>query len=122
MTAALGLSDNVTFHGFVSDAQLAKLYRQAHVFLMPALQGYGLPAIEALYRRQGLILSEDSGVVEILGGTEWVAIARGSKSGFSQAMHTMLARVERPGFFDAPLPDLPSEAGWAQDLIRRCGW
>jgi glycosyltransferase involved in cell wall biosynthesis len=122
MSADLGLSDAVIFHGFVSDEQLHSLYEKSHVFLMPAKQGYGLPAIEALYYKLGLVLSEESGVVELLENTSWVSVARGGKAGFVNALKDMLLRVNEPDFFDRPLPELPTEESWAREMIKNCGW
>ena len=118
----LGLGEQVVFHGFVSDAELQSLYARSHIFLMPAKQGYGLPAIEALYQKMGLVVSDESGVVEILGNTNWVAIARGGKPGFGAAVANMLRRVAQPGFFEQPLPDLPIEKSWAIKLIGHLQW
>ena len=122
MSADLGLSDAVIFHGFVSDEQLHALYEKSHIFLMPAKQGYGLPAIEALYYKLGLVISEESGVVELLENTSWVSIARGGKPEFVNALKDMLLRVNQPDFFDTPLPELPTEESWAGEMIRNCGW
>jgi alpha-1,3-rhamnosyl/mannosyltransferase len=45
----LGLEDMVQFLGRVSEADLANLYRGAHVFAFPSLaEGFGLPLLEAL--------------------------------------------------------------------------
>lgn len=118
----LGLGNAVMFHGFVSDEQLAELYQRSHVFLMPAKQGFGLPAIEALYQKQGVVVSDESGVIELLEDTSWVTIARGGKAGFVSAMKDMLVRVEKPGFFDQPLPQLPTEESWAKDVITYLKW
>lgn len=122
LSDSLGLGAQVVFHGFVSDEQLRALYARAHVFLMPAKQGYGLPAIEALYQKMGLVVSDESGVVEILDNTSWVAIARGGKAGFSKALGDMLGRVTQPGFFERALPDLPMEKTWAIKLIQHLQW
>ncbi len=46
----LHVDDRIHFHGFVSDAALQNLYDEADLFLMPAVQGYGIPAIESLQR------------------------------------------------------------------------
>ncbi|HTN94902.1 MAG TPA: hypothetical protein VMJ33_09990 [Gallionella sp.] len=89
---------------------------------MPAKQGYGLPAIEALYQKQAVVVSEESGVIEILEKTNWVAIAKGGKDGFTRAMKDMLTRVEKPGFFEQPLPELPTEETWARKIIEYFGW
>lgn len=122
MTNELGLSHVVTFHGFVSDQQLGDLYERSHLFLMPAKQGYGLPGLEALYRKLPVVVSEDSGVVEIFENTSWVSIARNGQPGFTAALKEMLLRVNHPEFFDIPLPNLPSEESWAREVIKYCGW
>ncbi len=119
---ALGLDEHVIFHGFVTDGELAALYARSHVFLMPAKQGYGLPAIEALYQKMGLVVSEESGVVEILDNTNWVVISRDAKAGFSKALAEMLTRVCDPGFFTQPLPELPIEKTWACKVIQHLAW
>lgn len=118
----LGLSERVVFHGFVSDEQLEALYRMAHVFLMPARQGFGLPAIEALYRRCAVVLNRESGVSEILQHTPWVLIADSGEAGFTDAVQAMLRRVRRPGLFDRPLPTLPTMDRWAGQVIEALGW
>lgn len=119
---AIGFGDSVIFHGFVTDQMLAQLYQQCHVFLMPATQGFGLPAIEALYQRLGLVVSEDSGVSEILGNTKWVVIARGGREGFTLALKEMLRRVGNKEFFEQPLPQLPTEESWARQIITYFEW
>jgi len=122
LSDALGLGDAVTFHGFVTDEQLMDLYEKSHVFLMPAKQGYGLPAIEALYQKLGLVVSDESGVVELLENTNWVTIAKGGKEGFAKATKEMLIRVGRPDFFHQLLPPLPTEKTWARNVIASFGW
>lgn len=122
LAQSLGLAERVVFHGFVSDEQLEALYRLAHVFLMPARQGFGLPAIEALYRRCAVVLNRESGVSEILDGTPWVLIAEPGEAGFTAAVQAMLRRVQRPGLFDRPLPGLPTMDRWAGEVIEALGW
>lgn len=122
LSHALGFEALVSFHGFVSDEQLKVLYEKSHVFLMPAKQGYGLPAIEALYQKMGLVVSEESGVVELLEKTNWVTIARGGEAGFATALGEMLIRVSDDGFFSQALPELPTEEAWAKKMIVALGW
>ena len=119
---SLGLADQVVFHGFVGDDQLDALYERSHVFLMPAIQGYGLPAIEALYRHSAVVMNEESGAAEILAGTPWVSVAAAGEPAFHTAVRDMLVQVAQPGFFEQPLPPLPSMQTWARDLIARLGW
>lgn len=45
----LDLQDRVVITGFISDADLGALYREASVFVLPSLfEGFGMPAVEAL--------------------------------------------------------------------------
>ena len=65
LAAELGIADRVHFQGFVPDDELQRLYDQAHLFLMPAVQGYGIPAIESLQRGIPVLLHRESGVSDI---------------------------------------------------------
>ena len=122
MTEILDISEQVIFHGFVSDDKLKELYEASHIFLMPAKQGFGLPAVEALYRKLGLVVSEESGVVELLQDTNWATIAKGGKAGFVRATKEMLLRVCESDFYQQPMPNLPTEEIWAKRIIREFGW
>lgn len=122
LSATLGLGHRVRFHGFVSDTTLTDLYQRSHVFLMPALQGYGLPAIEALYRRQGVVLNHQSGVVELLAHSRWAVVSDAGQEGFTRGVRDMLKRVLEPGFFSQDLPCLPTEEAWAKQIIGSFGW
>ena len=122
MSEMLGLSKNVIFHGFVSDDKLKDLYEASHIFLMPAKQGFGLPAIEALYSKLGVVVSDESGVVELLQDTNWATIAKGGKADFVSAIKEMLLRVCESNFYEQPLPDLPTEELWARKIISHFGW
>ena len=57
----LGVEGRVRFHGYVSDEALEQMYGEAHLFLMPAVQGYGIPAVEALTRGLPVLLHRESG-------------------------------------------------------------
>ena len=118
----LGISDRVVFHGFVSDEKLAALYANSHVFLMPAKQGFGLPAIEAVYQRMVVVVSEESGVIELLADTPWAVIAQAGEEGFARALAAYLQQRVATHDFSSPLPQLPTEAAWAQQVIRYCNW
>ena len=118
----LGLGQKVIFHGRVSDERLKNIYDAGHLFLMPAVQGYGLPALEALASGMPVILHRESGVAEILGGTPWAEVMDNAPGSLPRALSTMLGRL-RGGFFQtiAP-PAVPTEDDWAQEICRACGW
>jgi glycosyltransferase involved in cell wall biosynthesis len=97
LAATLGIADRVQFLGFVPDDQLQILYDQAHLFLMPAIQGYGIPAIESLQRGIPVLLHRESGVSDILLNTPWATVFTGG-------------------------PDHLTEEEWAEQVARLCGW
>jgi glycosyltransferase involved in cell wall biosynthesis len=118
----LGVAERVHFHGYLSDAELAQLYEGTHLFLMPAVQGYGIPAIEALSRGIPVLLHRESGVSDILRRTPWAEVIDGKEiamlSGLRQAIDRTLAGAQ----LNAPLPHLPTEDEWAARVVRLCNW
>lgn len=122
LAEALGLANRVIFHGLVSDARLGEIYGAADVFLMPAVQGYGLPALEALTRKIPVVMHAQSGVSEILGGTPWVEIITGGGETLTAGMDTMVRRLLEDVLSEQTLPDFPTESQWAEEVCRLCGW
>ncbi len=58
-----------TILGYVSDPQLRWLYTNAEAFVLPSLlEGFGMPALEAAHMGLLPIVSEDSALVEAVGG------------------------------------------------------
>jgi len=121
LTRQLGLERNVRFHGRVTDDQLETLYSEADVFVMPAVQGYGLPALEALMRRVPVVLHRDSGVSEILELTPWAAVIA-QPTDLVDALIMMRQRVEHGILKDASLPPLPTDDSWAAQIAKACDW
>jgi glycosyltransferase involved in cell wall biosynthesis len=63
-----GLQDTVVRLGFVSDLELADLYRTAEVFVFPALyEGFGLPLLEAMSVGGCVIARDASAMAEVVG-------------------------------------------------------
>lgn len=55
----------VSFTGFVSDAELGRLYREAAVFALPSVyEGFGMPAVEALSFGRPALLADATAVPE----------------------------------------------------------
>jgi glycosyltransferase involved in cell wall biosynthesis len=66
--AALGLSDDVIFPGFVPGDELPWWYRAADLFVYPSLfEGFGLPVLEALACGTPVITSAASSLPEVAG-------------------------------------------------------
>ena len=122
LAAQLGLADRVHFHGFVPDDQLHTLYARAHLFLMPAVQGYGIPAIESLQRGIPVLLHRDSGVSDILLSTPWATVLTGGPESMAPSLRTAIDSVLRGAHHGAPLPQIPTEDEWAERVAQLCRW
>jgi glycosyltransferase involved in cell wall biosynthesis len=122
LAASLGIGDRVHFHGFVPDAELEKLYDRAHLFLMPAVQGYGIPAIESLQRGIPVLLHRESGVSDILLATRWATVLYGSEGNMTTALDSAIQGALQGAHHSVPLPELPTEEDWAAKVAELCGW
>jgi len=118
----LELEQKVIFHGRVSDKRLEEIYGAAHLFLMPAVQGYGLPALEALAAGIPVILHHESGVAEILNGTPWAEVISSAPQSLGLAMSAMFARLRAGAFEGLERPEVPTEDDWARRICQACGW
>ena len=67
----LGLSDDVIVTGYVSEMELANLYRYCFAFVYPTwYEGFGLPVLEAMNFGKPVIASNVSSIPEIVGESE----------------------------------------------------
>jgi len=74
LAAQLG-EERVTVYGPMPQAELADIFKQAHIFVLPSLyEGLPLVLLEALACRCRLVATDLPGVQEVLGGVseEWV--------------------------------------------------
>jgi glycosyltransferase involved in cell wall biosynthesis len=122
MAESLGIGDRVHFHGFVSDKDLEGLFAQAHLFLMPAVQGYGIPAIESLQRGIPVLLHRESGVSDILLDTPWATVLSGGEEQMTGALHSAIDGVLQGRHHAIAQPNLPTEDTWAEQVAILCGW
>ena len=122
LAAQLGLAERVYFHGFVSDGDLQHLYDRTNLFLMPARQGYGIPAIEALQRGIPVLLHRDSGVSDILLDTPWATVFTGGPDRMTAALASAIDGLLDGRHLGVPQPHLPTEDEWAAQVARLCDW
>jgi glycosyltransferase involved in cell wall biosynthesis len=122
MAHELRLDSRVRFRGFVSDEELETLYNQSHLFLMPAVQGYGIPAIESLQRGIPVLLHRESGVSDILLHTPWATVLTGGPEEMTPRLLQAIDGVVDGRHHATPLPRLPTEDEWSEQVARLCGW
>ncbi|MEO6923553.1 MAG: glycosyltransferase [Bryocella sp.] len=122
LATSLGIASRVHFHGYVTDEQLENFFAQTHLFLMPAVQGYGIPAVEALARGIPVLLHRDSGVSDILTDTPWATIVDGGETNLLPALTSAIDHVLRDEHLTAPPPPVPTEEEWAERVATLCDW
>lgn len=89
-----GLSAKVVFPGYVSDATLGALYRQAQAYIFPSLyEGFGLPPLEAMSQGTPVMSSDASCLPEVLGNA---ALYFNPKD--VRGMLAALERLDNPAF------------------------
>lgn len=108
--------------GALSEAQLGEQWRLADVFAVSALQGYGLTALEALYRDIPTVVHTDSGVSEVLDDERLAIVVAGDEGMFVDAIVEAINRYAKNGFPEKHTSQLPSEDGWARGVANRCEW
>lgn len=122
LSVRLGIEHRVVFHGRIPDDKVDVVFANAGIFLMPAVQGYGLPALEALARGVAVVLHKDSGVSEILHGNPWVEIIEDGIEDLALAIDIMIGRISDNQLENCALPEFPHEDEWARNICIKCNW
>lgn len=96
------LADGVEFTGYVSDDELADLYRRAAAFVMPSWdEGFGLPAVEAMACGAPVAVSRGHALEEVVG------------------MAGLLFAPDRPEEIAARILEVTENRQRAEELSRR---
>jgi glycosyltransferase involved in cell wall biosynthesis len=86
---ALGLAEHVRFLGYIEDAVLPALYSGALALVMPSpLEGFGLPALEAMACGTPVIAATGGGLSEVVGDAGWLVDAFEADQ-FAEAMQRL---------------------------------
>ncbi|HEX8372223.1 MAG TPA: glycosyltransferase family 4 protein [Chthoniobacterales bacterium] len=104
IAAECGVSDRVTFMGFVPDARLADLYQACDVFVLPSKkEGFGIVFLEALACGLPVIAGNvDASGEPLLGGELGVLVDPNATNQIAAKSINLLARdQERPQLWDA---------------------
>ena len=93
----LGISGDVTFLGWVPNAELPAYYRAAAVSVIPSLEeGFGIPAAEAMGCEVAVVASDAGGLPEVVeNGVTGLVVPRGDAAALAQAIGSLLADPER---------------------------
>jgi alpha-1,3-rhamnosyl/mannosyltransferase len=87
--------------GYVSQAQLAELYRRAAALLLPSrYEGFGLPVLEAMASGTPVVLSADAALREVAGDAGLYGdLADGLRRAVAEREHYVRAGLERARLF-----------------------
>lgn len=118
----LRIGDRIHFHGFVTDEVLEEYFQNADLFLMPAVQGYGIPALEALQRGVPVMLHRESGVSDLLLDTPWATVMHGGESATVPALSQAIDSILQGKHLGITQPKFPTEEEWAQQVCMLFGY
>ena len=93
----LGIGDDVTFLGWVANADLPPYYRAAALSVIPSLEeGFGIPAAEAMGCEVAVVASDAGGLPEVVEhGVTGLVVPRGDAGALAHAIGSLLADTER---------------------------
>jgi glycosyltransferase involved in cell wall biosynthesis len=93
----LGIAADVTFLGWVPNAELPPYYRAAAVSVIPSLEeGFGIPAAEAMGCEVAVVASDAGGLPEVVeDGVTGLVVPRGDSAALARAIGSLLADPER---------------------------
>jgi phosphatidyl-myo-inositol dimannoside synthase len=93
----LGIAPDVTFLGWVPNAELPPYYRAAAVSVIPSLEeGFGIPAAEAMGCEVAVVASDAGGLPEVVeDGVTGLVVPRGDADALARAIGSLLADPER---------------------------
>lgn len=101
IAAEAGVDSRIRWHGFLSSDALDDLYRQAHAYVCPGIESFGMSAAEALSSNLPLIASDGVGVLGFAEGANEVA-RLGDPDDFRRALIAADEVLRTTGFADAP--------------------
>ena len=89
----LGIGEDVTFLGWVSNAELPPYYRAAAVSVIPSLEeGFGIPAAEAMGCEVAVVASDAGGLPEVVeDGVTGLVVPRGDSAALARAIGSLLS-------------------------------
>jgi glycosyltransferase involved in cell wall biosynthesis len=115
-------SPDVEILGSLSEAELEERWSRADLFAVPAIQGYGMPALEALYRAIPTVVHSDSGVSEVLLKEQLAIVVYGEQAAYENALADAINKVRENAFPQTPTTELPTETGSVREFAELCGW
>lgn len=116
--AALGLTDRVTFHGFLPKAQVAGLMRDSDIFVLPSLwENMPCVLLEALTSGLPVVATRVGGVPEVVASDAGVIVEPGSSAALAGGV-SQIAR-DRGNFDRGSLHEVAAARYGVEPMSRR---
>ena len=106
----------------MSERKKIDLLKKSNIFLIPAKQGYGIPALEALRYNNKLIINKESRISEILTEGDLIKISKNNYNNFFKKFRITLLLKKNNKSFNYKLHNLPNSANWSKNISNFCGW
>ncbi len=114
--AASGVSTRILRPGYVDDATLAALFRRAEVIAYPSLvEGFGMPALEALASGTPLVTTSGSSVEEVVGDAA-LLVPPADADALARALATALDDATVAGRLRAAGPARAATFTWERSI------
>jgi glycosyltransferase involved in cell wall biosynthesis len=93
----MGISETVTFPGFISDAERDRLYHVADVTTFPSLyEPFGIVALEAYAARSPVVVAQTGGLMEVVRtGETGLTVAPGNAHDLAQGILSTLQETDK---------------------------
>ena len=97
----------IKFRGFVSNKAKDKFLKKSHIFVIPAVQGYGIPALEALSYKNKLVMNKETRISEIFKNNSVISINQNNFKSFNKNFLKTLDETSnnKKANFNLILPD-----------------
>jgi len=118
----INISKKTKFYGQISENKKNKLLSNAHINLIPGVQGYGLPALESLKLGVPTVINKESRICEILKNNKMVKITKNNKSDFIKNLYNYSENLKNKKISNYKLNHLPTGETWSLAICKLCNW
>jgi glycosyltransferase involved in cell wall biosynthesis len=99
LAVEIGVRDSIRFHGYVDDQALARIYKEAHLLVMPSTgEGFGIVFLEAWKHGLPVVVGDQDASSEVVtDGVNGFCVDPGSVDEIAQAVLALLKDRDKAG-------------------------
>lgn len=122
LTKKLQIERHVNFLGYVSNRKKINFLKKTTINLIPAKQGYGIPALESVFLGIPTIINSASRISEILKNKEIIKITKNNKKNFIEVSFNFIKLFNSKKKLKIEIDDLPTSSNWSFNISKLCKW